>query len=182
MSQPGFWDDNQQAKKTAKRLDHVKKRLEFINNIEEKLGDTEVFLEMAQQEDDDGAREEVKTNLTNLEIRIEKMELEVRLNGQYDDKNAILSIHPGAGGTESQDWAEMLLRMYERWLEKNGFEVETLDFLPGDEAGIKRVTLLIKGDYCYGYLKSERGVHRLVRISPFDSSSCRFSIDCRLFR
>ena len=173
MSQPGFWDDNQQAKKTAKRLDHVKKRLEFINNIEEKLGDTEVFLEMAQQEDDDGAREEVKTNLTNLEIRIEKMELEVRLNGQYDDKNAILSIHPGAGGTESQDWAEMLLRMYERWLEKNGFEVETLDFLPGDEAGIKRVTLLIKGDYCYGYLKSERGVHRLVRISPFDSSSRR---------
>ena len=173
MSQPDFWDDNQQAKKTAKRLDQVKNRLKFINNMETKLADTEVFIDMAEEEGDMGARQEVEENLIDLEQRLEKMELKVRLNGEFDDKNAIISIHPGAGGTESQDWAEMLLRMYERWMEKNDFEVETLDFLSGEEAGIKRVTLLVKGDYSYGYLKGERGVHRLVRISPFDSSSRR---------
>jgi peptide chain release factor 2 len=173
MSKPGFWDDNQLAKQTAKRLDRVKNRLKFIDDINNQIEDTEVFIGMASEEEGDDARQEVEGNLSHLDQEIERMEMKIRLNGEFDDKNAILSIHPGAGGTESQDWAEMLLRMYERWLEKNNYEVKVLDFLPGEEAGIKRVTLLVTGDYSYGYLKGEKGVHRLVRISPFDSSSRR---------
>jgi peptide chain release factor 2 len=173
MSKPGFWDDNQLAKQTAKRLDRVKNRLKFLDDINNQIEDTEVFIGMASEEEGDDARQEVEGNLSHLDQEIERMEMKIRLNGEFDDKNAILSIHPGAGGTESQDWAEMLLRMYERWLEKNNYEVKVLDFLPGEEAGIKRVTLLVTGDYSYGYLKGEKGVHRLVRISPFDSSSRR---------
>lgn len=173
MAQPGFWDDNEAAKKTAKGLDQVKNRLKIIGDLEEKLEECGIYMQMAREEDDALAREELENNLEEIDKSIEKMELKIRLSSEYDEKNAILSIHPGAGGTESQDWAEMLLRMYERWAEKEGFRVKTLDLLPGGEAGIKRVTLMISGDYSFGYLKGERGVHRLVRISPFDSSGRR---------
>ena len=172
MSKPGFWDDNKKAKKTAKKLDKVKNRLKSLKQLTNAFEEIEVYKELATEEDDN-LDSEIKENIDWLEEEINRLEMKLRLNGEYDENNAILAIHPGAGGTESQDWAEMLLRMYERWLEKNDFEVEMLDFLSGEEAGIKRVTLLIKGDYSYGYLKGERGVHRLVRISPFDSSSRR---------
>jgi len=172
MSKPGFWDDNKKAKKIAKKLDKIKNRIKSLDQLTNSFEEIEVYQELASEEDDD-LDSEIKENINWLEEEINRLEMKLRLNGEYDENNAILAIHPGAGGTESQDWAEMLLRMYERWLEKNKFEVEMLDFLPGEEAGIKRVTLLIKGDYGYGYLKGERGVHRLVRISPFDSSSRR---------
>ncbi|HKL75476.1 MAG TPA: peptide chain release factor 2 [Halanaerobiales bacterium] len=172
MSKPGFWDDNKKARKIAKKLDKIKNRIKSLDQLTNSFEEIEVYQELASEEDDD-LDSEIKENINWLEEEINRLEMKLRLNGEYDENNAILAIHPGAGGTESQDWAEMLLRMYERWLEKNNFEVEMLDFLPGEEAGIKRVTLLIKGDYGYGYLKGERGVHRLVRISPFDSSSRR---------
>ncbi len=173
MTNPGFWEDNISARKTAKKLDKVKNNLSLLNDFETELEETELFLEMAKGDNDKEAYSEVKKNLKALEEKIEETELKFRLNGKYDHKNAILSIHPGAGGTESQDWAEMLLRMYTRWSEKKDYNVKTLDLLIGEEAGIKRATLLIEGDYCYGYLKGESGVHRLVRISPFDSSGRR---------
>src|SRR6056297_1272680 len=172
MSKPGFWDDNKKAKKIAKKLDKIKNRIKSLDQLTNSFEEIEVYQELASEEDDD-LDSEIKENINWLEEEINRLEMKLRLNGEYDENNAILAIHPGAGGTESQDWAEMLLKMYERWLEKNNFEVEMLDFLLGEEAGIKRVTLLIKGDYGYGYVKGERGVHRLVRISPFDSSSRR---------
>lgn len=172
MSQSGFWDDKDNARKKSRRLDQIKKRLSVISDLEEKFEEAEVYFELAEEEDE-SFKEELTVTFSELERELEKLELKLRLNEPYDDHNAILSIHPGAGGTESQDWAEMLLRMYTRWAEGNGYQVDTLDFSPGDEAGVKRVTMLISGDYAYGYLKGERGVHRLVRISPFDSSGRR---------
>src|SRR5690554_5305236 len=174
MSASGFWDNQEEARKLSRRLNHIKERLSFYKGLEEDLEEGEVLYELAR-EDGEGSSlwKELDEKIAGLRKALDKMELKLKLSGKYDDKNAILTIHPGAGGTESQDWAEMLLRMYNRWAEASNFEIETLDLLPGDEAGIKSVTLLIKGDYVYGYLKSERGVHRLVRISPFDSSGRR---------
>lgn len=172
MSKNGFWDDKENARKKSRRLDQIKKRLKVISELEEKFDDAEVYLELAEEEDQ-SLKEELTLSFSELEKALEKLELKLRLNEPYDDHNAIVAIHPGAGGTESQDWAEMLLRMYTRWAEGNGYQIDTLDFSAGDEAGVKSVTLLISGDYAYGYLKGERGVHRLVRISPFDSSGRR---------
>jgi len=172
MAGSGFWDDKDNARKKSRRLDQIKKRLQIVSELEEKFEEAEVYLELADEEDT-GLKDELNTTFAELESDLEGLELKLRLNQPYDDHNAILSIHPGAGGTESQDWAEMLLRMYSRWAESNGYHYDTLDFSPGDEAGVKSVTLLISGDYAYGYLKGERGVHRLVRISPFDSSGRR---------
>ena len=174
MSEAGFWDDPEQAQKIAKRSNQLKNRIRAFNSLQESSEEGEVLLELALDEGVDSAFwDELKTMVQSLEQDLEKMELKLKLNGKYDQNNTILSIHPGAGGTESQDWAAMLLRMYTRWAEANKFELETLDFLPGEEAGIKRVTILVAGEYSYGYLKGERGVHRLVRISPFDSSGRR---------
>lgn len=172
MSKNGFWDDKEDARKKSRRLDQIKKRLKVISELEEKFDEAEVYLELAEEEDE-SLKEELTLTFSELEKALEKLELKLRLNEPYDDHNAIVAIHPGAGGTESQDWAEMLLRMYTRWAEGNGYQIDTLDFSAGDEAGVKSVTLLISGDYAYGYLKGERGVHRLVRISPFDSSGRR---------
>lgn len=172
MAQPGFWDDNQSARETARRLDGIKNRLKKLAELQEKIEECEVYLQLGQEEEQDMGGE-VDPLLNSLAKSIDKLELMVRMDGRYDVNNAIVSIHPGAGGTESQDWAEMLLRMYERYLEKEGYEKEMIDFQPGEEAGIKRVTFLVKGDYAFGYLKGESGVHRLVRISPFDSSGRR---------
>ncbi len=172
MNQPGFWDDSNSASKKAKKLDAIKSRLQLFADIEEKLEESQVLFELVN-EGESSVKKELKNNLKELDETLEKARIKLHFDGEYDDSNAIFSIHPGAGGTESQDWAEMLLRMYERWFEKNGYSIETLDLLTGDEAGIKRVTLLVEGEYAYGYLKGERGVHRLVRISPFDSSGRR---------
>ena len=172
MAQSGFWDDKENARQKSQRLDKLKKRLKVISELEEKFDEIEVYQELAFEEDE-SLTEELEQSLSELEKKLDNLELKVRLNEAYDEHNAILSIHPGAGGTESQDWAEMLLRMYSRWAENNDYQLETLEFSVGEEAGIKSVTLLISGDYAFGYLKGERGVHRLVRISPFDSSGRR---------
>lgn len=172
MAAGGFWDDKENARQKSQQLDRIKKRIKVIQSLEEKFEEAEIYLELAAEEDAN-LNKELQNTLAELEKEIEKLELKLRLNEPYDDHNAILSIHPGAGGTESQDWAQMLLRMYSRWAEANDYQLETLDFNPGEEAGIKSVTLMISGDYAYGYLKGERGVHRLVRISPFDASGRR---------
>lgn len=171
MAAGDFWDDKANARQKSQKLDQIKKRLQKIKQLEEKFEEAEVYLELAAEDHD--LEKELNLTLTEIEKDVEKLELKLRLNEPYDDHNAIFSIHPGAGGTESQDWAAMLLRMYSRWAEANGYQLETVDFQAGDEAGIKSVTMMIRGDYAYGYLKGERGVHRLVRISPFDSSGRR---------
>lgn len=172
MAAADFWDDQENARQKSRQLDRIKKRLKIIDSLAERFEEAEVYLELTAESAAD-LTAELKDTFQQLEKELAKLELKLRLNEPYDDSNAILAIHPGAGGTESQDWAQMLLRMYSRWAEANDYQLETLDFNPGDEAGIKSVTLLISGDYAYGYLKGERGVHRLVRISPFDSSGRR---------
>ena len=147
--------------------------VEAWNRLESRFTDAEVMLELLEEEEDEEAARELKEEVEAISQDLDKLELKLMLGGKHDRNNAILSIHPGAGGTESQDWASMLLRMYQRWAERKGYKVEVLDLLPGDEAGIKSATLLVSGDYAYGYLKAESGVHRLVRISPFDANKRR---------
>ncbi len=173
MLAPDFWDDNDKAQKTISELNALKSLVETMNKLDSAYEDLQVMLELAAEEGDESLVPELYEGTKALRKEFESFELELLLSDQYDKNNAILELHPGAGGTESQDWASMLLRMYTRWAEARGFKVETLDYLPGDEAGIKSVTLLIKGHNAYGYLKAEKGVHRLVRISPFDASGRR---------
>ncbi len=151
----------------------LRSKIDKFNELKTMVEDAETLYEMAKEENDDSLLDEVKDALTPAMQALEAFELETLLSGKYDRNNAIISIHPGAGGTESQDWADMLYRMYVRWAERRGFGVTLLDYLAGEEAGIKSVTLLIKGEYAFGYLKAEKGVHRLVRISPFDASGRR---------
>ncbi len=173
MAQAGFWDNSQKAQAHVQKLNGIKQVVEAWEDINQQLEEAKVMLELIGEEKDDSLQRELKNLLPYLIDKVEALELASLLDGEYDNNNAILTIHPGAGGTESQDWAEMLLRMYTRWAEKQGFQVELLNFLPGDEAGIKSVTLLISGVNVFGYLKAEKGVHRLVRISPFDASGRR---------
>lgn len=173
MSAPNFWDDQQKAQQTINEMNHTKGFVESFETITEKLDDAFVLYELVKEEDDQDLLLELKESATTLQQQVNEFELQMLLSEPYDANNAILELHPGAGGTESQDWASLLLRMYQRWAESKNFKVETLNYLPGDEAGVKSVTLLIKGHNAYGYLKAEKGVHRLVRISPFDSSGRR---------
>ena len=173
MAQAGFWDDPEQAQKANQKIKRLSRLIERWQEIQNLSEDAKVLLELGLEEDDESLAGEAADLLKVLTEKTSALELEQLLSGPYDANGAIVSIHPGAGGTESQDWAEMLLRMYTRWTEANGYTVQMLDFLPGDEAGIKSVTLLVEGENAYGYLKSERGVHRLVRISPFDASGRR---------
>lgn len=173
MSAPDFWDDNDRAQKTISEMNAVKDVVAEFEALNQEYEDLEVMLMLAEEEDDEGMAEELQEGAGKLIEKLKSYELQLLLSEPYDKMNAILELHPGAGGTESQDWAEMLLRMYRRWAEKRDYKVEVLDYLPGDEAGVKSVTLLIKGYNAYGYLKAEKGVHRLVRISPFDSSGRR---------
>ncbi|MGM0502195.1 MAG: peptide chain release factor 2 [Bacillota bacterium] len=173
MSQSDFWDDSDRAQKISKQESAIADKIHSYDKLNQEREELEILLELAKEEDDQDTLEEVKSRITKLEEQLDQLELKTLLDGDYDQNNALLSINPGAGGTESQDWAEMLLRMYTRWAENNGYKVNTLELMPGEEAGIKSVTIQIKGDYAYGYLQSEKGVHRLVRISPFDSSSRR---------
>lgn len=173
MQDPSFWDDQQEAQSVIDESNALKEMVEQFQTLEEQYENLELSYELVKEEDDEELRAELETELQPLVEAMDDYELTLLLSDRYDRNNAILELHPGAGGTESQDWASLLLRMYTRWAERNGFKVETLNYLPGDEAGVKSVTLLIKGHNAYGFLKAEKGVHRLVRISPFDSSGRR---------
>ncbi|MDN8590776.1 peptide chain release factor 2 [Paenibacillus sp. 11B] len=173
MSAPDFWDDNDKAQALIAELNAVKGSVDQYTKLQQDYDDAVMMAELADEEGDDDLAVEIGNSVTAIVSKVEEFELQLLLNQPYDKMNAILELHPGAGGTESQDWGQMLMRMYTRWAEKRGFKVEVLDYLAGDEAGIKSVTLSIKGHNAYGYLKAEKGVHRLVRISPFDSSGRR---------
>ena len=173
MAEPGFWDDQDAAQGVVKEISVLKRAIEAWTSVYSQYEDAEALCELLDEEPDESLEAELEDNVANLEKAVAALELSALLDGEYDSHNAILSIHPGAGGTESQDWASMLLRMYTRWADSRGYTVETLDYQPGDEAGIKSVTLLISGLNAYGYLRAEKGVHRLVRISPFDASGRR---------
>ncbi|WP_354500340.1 peptide chain release factor 2 [Paenibacillus favisporus] len=173
MSAPDFWDDNEKAQSVIAEMNAVKSSVDEYEKLQQEYDDASMMAELADEEGDESLAAEIAEAVESLMKKLDDFELKLLLSQPYDKMNAILELHPGAGGTESQDWGQMLLRMYTRWAEKHGFKVETLDYLPGDEAGIKSVTLLIKGFNAYGYLKAEKGVHRLVRISPFDSSGRR---------
>ncbi len=173
-----FWNDTKNAAVVQKEKTQLERKLNKYSIAKTTIEDAKELFEMAKEENDDESIEALYNESSNLAANIQKMELEVLLNGETDVNNAILSIHPGAGGTESQDWAQMLLRMYKRWAERRNFSVEVLDYQIGDEAGIKDASILIKGENAYGYLKVENGIHRLVRISPFDSNAKRHTSFC----
>ena len=164
-----FWNDNQKATEILKKIGDLKKVINEVKSIKETLNSNKELLNL----NDQNINEEIEKELKIIKNNVEHLELETKLSGKNDKDNAILELHPGAGGTESCDWTEMLLRMYLRWCEKNGYSYEILDKLDGEEAGVKKVVVLIKGLNAYGYLKGERGVHRLIRLSPFDSSNRR---------
>lgn len=170
---PDFWDDNEHAQKVIADMNAIKSVIEDFTEMFSEYENLDLMMQLVEEEQEDTLIPEITSGTQALVKKLEGYELQLLLSQPYDKLNAILELHPGAGGTESQDWAEMLLRMYRRWAEKRGYGVEVLDYLPGDEAGVKSVTLLIKGYNAYGYLKAEKGVHRLVRISPFDSSGRR---------
>jgi peptide chain release factor 2 len=173
MAAPDFWDDQKAAQTVISEANALKDLVGQFKSLEESFENLEVTYELVKEEPDEDLQNELVVEVKQLAKEFSEFELQLLLNEPYDKNNAILELHPGAGGTESQDWGSMLLRMYTRWAEKKGYKVETLDYLPGEEAGIKSVTLLIKGHNAYGYLKAEKGVHRLVRISPFDASGRR---------
>lgn len=173
MADPDFWNNQESAQKVIKEANEVKRVYQSFASLEAKTEEVELLIDMLKDEDDPDIREEIEMTLSELDKAVEQFELDMLLSEPYDKNNAIIELHPGAGGTESQDWGEMLYRMYTRWIEKKGFSYEVLEYQSGDEAGIKSVTLLVKGMNAYGMLKAEKGVHRLVRISPFDSSGRR---------
>ena len=168
-----FWNDTDNSSKVLKQINSLKSKVEGFKKLNNELNNLLEMSELLQVEKDEELAKELLKSTYTLEKDIEKLEITTLLSGKYDNNNAILTIHPGAGGTEAQDWAEMLYRMYTRWANANGYEVKELDYLEGDEAGLKSVTFSVNGDYAYGYLKGEMGVHRLVRISPFDSGGRR---------
>ncbi len=172
-SRPGFWDDSQAAQKVMRRLSDAREQAGTWRGIEAKVKDLLQMHQLAREESDEELAQAVAADTVSLAEQLEEMELGLALSGEYDRRNAILAIHAGAGGTDSQDWAEMLMRMYLRWADKRGYAANVLDMMPGEEAGIKSATIEITGRNVYGYLRSERGVHRLVRISPFDASHAR---------
>ena len=169
----GFWNDIDRSQKVQKRLKQLQQKCEKYEKLRSTWDDLMVICEMALEENDDSMLGELEADYAKLESELEAMRLSTLLSGEYDANNAILSIHPGAGGTEAQDWAQMLYRMYTRWAERHGFTYTLMDWQDGEEAGIKSATIKIEGENAYGYLKSEHGVHRLVRISPFDASGRR---------
>lgn len=169
----GFWDDVENSQKVLKKTSHLKAIVKGYNDLKSAYDDAMVLIEMADEEEDDSLLEEVVSNVDKFIKDYENMRLSTLLNGEYDSNNAILTFHAGAGGTEAQDWVEMLYRMYTHWAERHDFTVKTLDYLDGDDAGLKSAVMLVEGVNAYGYLKGEMGVHRLVRVSPFDSSGRR---------
>ena len=172
-TQNEFWSDAENSSKVLKKITSLKNKVNNFKKVKSELDNLVDMNELLQLEEDEALAKELLHNTFELEKEIDKLEITTLLSGKYDINNAIITIHPGAGGTEAQDWAEMLYRMYTRWANANGYEVKELDYLDGEEAGLKSVTFLVSGDYAYGYLKGEMGVHRLVRISPFDAGGRR---------
>ena len=168
-----FWKDSKNSSKVLARIKSLKAKYSDFKDVESEISNLKEMTELVKLEPDEELEKDIVKNTKTLEKKVEKLEISTLLSGKYDLNNAILTIHPGAGGTESQDWAEMLYRMYTRWANKNSYELKELDYLEGEEAGLKSVTFEIIGENAYGYLKSEKGVHRLVRISPFDSGGRR---------
>ena len=168
-----FWEDSSKSSVTLKKITSLKSKVESYKKKKKELEDIAELGELLSIETDSDLEKELHKGIITLEKDIEQLEIKTLLSGKYDANNAIITLHPGAGGTEAQDWVQMLYRMYSRWANSNGYKLDELDFLPGDEAGIKSVTFLVSGEFAYGYLKGEQGVHRLVRISPFDSGRRR---------
>ena len=178
-NEPDFWKNKTTASALLKKISILEKEINLWKTLDSAKNDMEVLLEFA--ESGDVTLKEVSVDLKKFVLNIQKLELKMILGGEKDTQDAIITIHPGAGGTESQDWAQMLYRMYSRWIERKGFKMDILDYQPGDEAGIKDLTIEVKGEYCYGLLKAEAGVHRLVRISPFDSNNRRHTSFASVF-
>ena len=181
MGQADFWNDARAAAGVSRHKVRLERELQQWRDIEAKLSDVTALLELAQESGDAGLERELASELDQFEPRLAALRVEHLLSGDLDQNNALVAIHPGAGGTESQDWAQMLLRMYVRWAEGKGFKVDTLDLQAGEEAGIKSATVSVAGPYAYGYLKAEAGVHRLVRISPFDANKRRHTSFASVF-
>ncbi|KGM98925.1 peptide chain release factor 2 [Clostridium novyi A str. 4570] len=173
MQESNFWDDINKAQEITQEAKGIKDRIDGYNSTKTRIEDLEVLIEMSIEEEDESSIEEILNEVEEIESIIDNFKVEILLSGEYDKNNAIVSLHSGAGGTDAQDWTEMLLRMYTRWAEKRGYKVDVLDILPGDEAGIKSANLKITGEFAYGYLKAEKGIHRLVRISPFNANGKR---------
>lgn len=172
-AEPGFWDDMENSQKILQRTSMLKNKVQSYRELAAAYEDTHALIELADEEEDLSLLEEAQAEVEKVKNNLEAQRLSTLLTGEYDGKNAILTFHAGSGGTEAQDWAEMLYRMYSRWAERHDFKVKTLDYLDGEEAGLKSAVILVEGLNAYGYLKSEAGVHRLVRVSPFDSSGRR---------
>ncbi len=179
MSAPGFWDDPEKAQDVGRRRSRVEKRIQAGESIENKSEELDVLLEL--QREGENVAGDIEALVDQLEKEIDAIELTMKLSGEHDERDAILTIHPGAGGTESQDWAEMLLRMYLRYCERKGWSTEMIEYQGGEEAGLKSATVMVRGDYAFGYLKAENGVHRLVRISPFDAAKRRHTSFASVF-
>lgn len=169
----GFWDDLENSQKVLQETKSLERKIEKFNKLNDQLEDTITLIELSIEEEDESSVEEIKAEAADFKSKLEEEKLSTLLNGEYDGSNAILTFHAGAGGTEAQDWTQMLYRMYNMWAERHNYKVTLIDYLDGDEAGIKSASILIEGENAYGYMKSESGVHRLVRISPFDSSGRR---------
>ncbi|MDE7121276.1 MAG: PCRF domain-containing protein, partial [Oscillospiraceae bacterium] len=169
-AQEGFWDDLENSQKVLQKTKQLENRITDYQKIQQRLDDILTMIEMCMEEPDEDMQNEIVAEIAGFKQELEAKNLETLLSGEYDSKNAILTFHAGAGGTEAQDWAEMLYRMYNRWAERHNFKVELLDYLDGEEAGLKSACMMVSGENAYGYLKSEAGVHRLVRVSPFDAS------------
>ncbi|GAA0110077.1 peptide chain release factor 2 [Clostridium tertium] len=172
MQENGFWEDIKRAEEVTKESKRIKDKIDRYESLVSRIEDVEILAELID-EDDEESIDEVIREIRSIEKDVEGYRIELLLSGEYDRNDAILTLHAGVGGSDANDWTEMLLRMYTRWCEKRGFKVETIDYLEGDEAGIKSVTLKVKGEFAYGYLKAEKGVHRLVRISPFNANGKR---------
>ena len=170
---PDFWDDMEKSQKTMQKIGSLKAKVQLYEELKRDFDDAVVMIELANEEGDEALLDDCTASVEDIEKRIESLTLSTLLSGEFDENNALLTFHAGAGGTEAQDWAEMLFRMYNRWGERHGYKVSTLDYLEGDVAGIKSATILIEGENAYGYLRGEMGIHRLVRVSPFDSSGRR---------
>jgi peptide chain release factor 2 len=170
---PGFWNDNEKAQKSLRKRAQVEAKLELASKLEKELADLDEYLALGEAENDEAVIEDAAAQASAIEAKLRRAELERMLSGPADKSNAILSIHPGAGGTDAKDWASMLMRMYLRWCERRGYKTEIIDYQEGDEAGIDAVAFMVEGDNAYGYLRSEVGVHRLVRMSPFNADHTR---------
>ena len=173
MGSNGFWDDTERATRISAKANSTENRIKHYESLINRADEIEIMMELAEEEDDESMAEDIKKEFASLKEDLESLRLQTLLTGEYDDCNCILTLHAGAGGTEAQDWTQMLYRMYTRWAERHDYTYQVVDYLDGDEAGVKSVTFEVTGDHAYGYLRGEKGVHRLVRISPFDSQARR---------